>query len=375
MKYFWEQFMKFLKALLILAAFSYAVLTLYTVVFDFLLVLKTFFELTGLNSGYFLTDSVQGSQEAASIYDYAFYNITYVISILVSILGMIILSRRRNILEAIGILMAFIIPAERRSWGRVLSSSDGAPVPFAQIYLEPNNNQLSVIKTIADSDGRYKLVLPDSKYSYRLTVRAPGYKDFQIDIKSTDSPVYGNEYIRDIFMQKVDEEKRTLLIRFSQFQVRFYWYLTLTLFALSFMYFLFALYYVYAFPGSLYGALNLAIMIFALSWNVVVIRERIRPKIGKVLDLKTHKPIPRVSVYIYKDSKQSGVRTTDYNGVVNFGAAPGEYDIRLAKEGYVNASGETFQRVKLKKDGFLEGNLFMLKDEDIDSSPSSNPFA
>ncbi|MBN1332078.1 carboxypeptidase-like regulatory domain-containing protein [Candidatus Dojkabacteria bacterium] len=369
-------FLNFLKLILILGAFAYVVLSLYTVVFDYSLVLNTFFELTGINGDYFLTDVERGPEEVASLYDTAFYNVTYALSSLAAVLGMIILSRRRTLIEAAGLLLGFIIPPERKSWGRILDSSNANPIPFAQIYLEPLNAQRKVIKTIADSDGRYKLILPDRKYGYNLLVKAPGYKDLKKEIRTSEARVYGSEYIKDVFLHQIGKSERKLFTNLNFLQSRMYWYLILLLAVLSFIYFIFALYYVYAFPGSAYGAVNLALFVFALGWNIVMVKDRLKPRIGKVLDLNTRKPIGEASVYLYRKEQQLEVRRTDSVGVVNFSIDPGDYEVRLAKTGYQSASENTFQKVKVKRDGYLDTNLFMKKaDEYKNAVPASNPFS
>ena len=108
-----------------------------------------------------------------------------------------------------------------------------------------------------------------------------------------------------------------------------------------------------------------------------MIKDRLKPRIGKVLDLKTRKPIAGVGVYLYKKDMQLEVRKTDNAGVVNFTLEPGEYEVRLAKEGYKASSEATFQEVKLKQDGYLSANLFMGKIlASAESIPiDSNPFA
>lgn len=71
---------------------------------------------------------------------------------------------------------------------------------------------------------------------------------------------------------------------------------------------------------------------------------------GKVTDLKTHDPLPFVSVVIYKDSVQYAAAVTDFDGVFKVHVPPGRlYDLRMMFPGYLTY---VRQGIAVKESGF-----------------------
>ena len=107
-----------------------------------------------------------------------------------------------------------------------------------------------------------------------------------------------------------------------------------------------------------------------------MIKDRLKPKIGRVLNIKTRKPILNVRVYIYKGDRQLEVCKTDASGIISSKLEPGEYEVRVAKEGYKSASDVTFQKINLKVDGYFDNNLFLEQKSVFNKTGTEkNPFA
>jgi len=135
----------------------------------------------------------------------------------------------------------------------------------------------------------------------------------------------------------------------------------LAMFFFSFVYLIFAIYYYFAYPGNIYGTMNLGLYVFAFVWNVVIVRERIRPANGRVIDSLTRKPLADVKVNIYDEVRQLGVIRTDKNGVVRLNASPGTYNLRVVKEGYRLSGKAEFQKVRFDEEGYIDRDIVLEK--------------
>lgn len=90
---------------------------------------------------------------------------------------------------------------------------------------------------------------------------------------------------------------------------------------------------------------------------------------GVVTDMKTHEPLPLVSVVVFKDSVQYAATVTDFDGKYNIQVPPERgYDIRLMSYGYytyvrsgiqVLPTGFTVVEVELRPSGMPEEEVII----------------
>lgn len=332
-----------------------------------------------------------GVDEVDEYINEEFYNVYYVTTILAALIGTLILSRMRNVYEIMGLLLAFIIPRKRKSWGSIIDKETNKEIPLAIIRLyKVTNGKLDneqVIETVSDLDGKYRIHVEDTSAEYNVQVHASGYADFETELNYFDDPLETGNFIADIYLTREKDNENKTSNKITYLRPRLYWYVMLIMYLFSIVYFIFALYYYWAFPGSLYAIINIVLYSFAFVWNTLIVRERVRKPAGRILDFETKKPIDKANFQLYNKTSQLEVDMTDQFGIVQVNAPAGKYSARIIKSGYINVDKkgkqeENFIKIQIDEEGHLENNIFMkrvIEEVTLNGSnaPSSsdNPFS
>lgn len=319
-----------------------------------------------------------------------FYNTYYIITILAAFAGTVVLSRMRSVYETLGLLLAFIIPRKRKSWGSIIDKENNHPVPLAviRLYKDSGDKQAGrqILETVADLDGKYRVHVHDTAAEYTVEVHAPGFVDYRSKLRYFDDPLETGDFIADIYLVRAEKGKHRAedtINTIRYLRPKLYWYLMLVMFGFSVVYFLFAIYYFWAFPGSVYGMINLGLYSFALFWNTIIVRERVEKPAGRVLQYITKNPMDSVFVQIYNKTNQLDQATTDKAGIVQFNLPAGKYSARFVKSGYKiadpDADKQMFVKVQIDEEGHFKEDHFLEMDKDKMKQGSerdlSNPFA
>jgi hypothetical protein len=303
-----------------------------------------------------------------AIFDTTYYALYAVISIVAAILGTIILSKKRNIFEVLGMLGGFIIPNERRSWGSVRDESTRKPIPFAVVRLseiKSDSNKLqgkaeNIIQTVSDLDGRYRLYLNNASLKYQISVHAAGYVDLSSDLDLHTDPTKSNLFIEDLYLTKLTKEKVGIVTNLNYMRPRFYWYLIIAFYILSLFYVITGTFYVVAFPDSVYGVAQLAIFAVAFIWNTKILWERTHASRGRLMDNNTKQKLPNISLDLFDGSVQLTNTISDTSGFVKFDVKPGKYQLRLSSNLYKLESDQEFIPVQVNNDGYIDKDIMLL---------------
>lgn len=301
-----------------------------------------------------------------------FYRVYYGITSAAAIIGTVILSRMRNVFETMGLLLAFVIPAKRKSWGTILDKKTKKAIPFSIVRLytekpspssklgnEGDNKERKTIETVTDMDGKYRIHVEKTSPEYRLEVRASGYNKYESKVEYIDDPFEGGNFIADIYLSRETGAEHKTRNNIRYLRPKLYWYVMLAMYFFSIIYFIFSIYYLLAYPGSLYSYINIALYIFAVSWNTKVVKERLKPSGGRFLDYETKKSVPDVNVQLYKNGKQIERQNAGRNGTIKFNCEGGVYDLRISKLGYRLENGKTFLEIKINDEGHLEKDVLL----------------
>jgi len=240
-----------------------------------------------------------------------------------------------------------------------------------------------VSEVLADLDGKYRAEFSKSYKKFSLSVKAPGYKELKQRLKYLDSATLSSGLVEEIYMVR-ENKAETKTRRTKYIQPYINQLLIYALFIISVVFLFLWLLYAVAYPGSFYGWINLAISIYAVPWNIFIISERLRPKVGRVLDLDSKRPIENVLVWVYDNKKQIFAGSTDKRGIVKLDVNSGEYSIRFSHPSY-KTSFESADKLDLFKhltvglNGYIESNVYLEKTsrnfkQDLTSN-LINPFA
>ncbi len=305
--------------------------------------------------------------------------ILFIVSIALTIIGMLLLSQSRNVFESILLVTSFAIPRQRKHWGVIFDQTSNAPVPFASVRVlaKLKDNQLTqVTQTIADLDGRYRVYIADKTKTYSLLINAPGYKDSGRLLENLQT----NEIIEDMALNPVGKQERNFSSWLANLRPQISNRVINYLFLLSILAAFFALYNLvqYRRPVDYIAAV---IYGFGVIWNTLFFRDRRIRTAGRILDQEQDKPIESAFVRILRGGKTLVSAVTDKNGIVKFDLEPGTYLLEVNKPNYEiisdSLSQSNIDMVKITAQGYLSKNVLMRrmatgtgKDNDL-----MNPFA
>ncbi|MFS8130807.1 MAG: hypothetical protein ACMG57_02395 [Candidatus Dojkabacteria bacterium] len=306
-----------------------------------------------------------------------FYSIFFVASFISAIFGTIVLSQGRSFAEVIFLFVGYAIPRQRKFWGVIYDTETGKPIALATIRLQTideDGNKEFISQTVSDLDGRYRLNIGKMGQKYLVEVSANEYKGNQIEISSSNTETLSKEIARDIALSKEQEAKKSnLKDSLEKFRSRIYLPTIVYMYIFNFFGIFFALYGIIANPSPT-DFINLTIFTISAIWNTIVVRERFKVNVGRLLDMKSRKPIDLVMVKIFDDEDKSIVAYTDNAGGVKFDLPEGTYKALIAKDNYklIKEGVDTLVPVKVKSTGYLQNNLYLEKDEKSTNENENN---
>lgn len=295
-----------------------------------------------------------------------------IISVVVAIVGTLILSQNRGILEVVLLVIGFFVPRQRKHWGTIFDRETNIPIAFATIRLNKvgaDSTAQLVTQAVADLDGKYRIYLPESAVGAAMQVKAEGYKDF---IKPVENAVH-SELIEDIPMVKssgtdkgglsswIFKQRSKLAERFTNY-----------LYLLSLGAFLISLYNL-IYIKNIYGYLGTVVYGLSFIWNTTIIRDRRKTSIGRIIDADTKQPIESAFVKVFYSGQTLISGITDSAGVVKLNIQAGMYEIEVTKSGYEMTLGEKLGNTKVVQSyvndkGYLTKGIYMHKNENLSGS-------
>jgi len=291
------------------------------------------------------------------------------------ILGVIVLYNGRTFLEMLYMFDFFMVPRQRKYWGTILDSHTRGPISLALITLKGVDSKKE-LRTVSDLDGRYRIRISDLKEKYIIEVKAEIYKPFTKEIDSSlGSIISRGEFIEDIVLYRADDVTSTFNSNLAKIRSKLYAPLIIYLSLLSFFGFILYLNQSIIKPGvdSFLGAIFFGI---ASVWNIIIITERIRNRLGKIVD-QNGKPIGGVVINLFNKDDKVDSLLSDENGIVKFQTETGIYKILVAKDGYeLHNSKDGFIEVKINNDGYLTKDIVLEQTGEVSNTSSvlMNPF-
>jgi hypothetical protein len=107
------------------------------------------------------------------------------------------------------ILLPQIFIAQNKSITGVIKDSLGVPLPSANIMASPTQKERALKFSIADADGRYKLVL-ENNTSYTISVSYMGFDDENFIFRAED-----NTSVRDFILKRNNEQLQEIIIKYD----------------------------------------------------------------------------------------------------------------------------------------------------------------
>jgi 5-hydroxyisourate hydrolase-like protein (transthyretin family) len=321
---------------------------------------SAFAALTGVPQQQFVPEDFTAPTWADKIFTDNYYYAFIVIALLVGIAGMLILTKRRSIFTAIGVLAAFVLPSERENWGIIKDKETGKPIAFAIVRVVKKGSESEdyvVQETVADLDGRYRLNLSNVSEEYKLSVSAT---DYITSISQIEYVPAGNEnfnVIQDVQLSRTNESK--VENRFSHIRPYLYNGLIWTIYIVCIIMLIFSIIYTVGYPGSWYGIVSIILYGAASIWNTRIMIQRFSAKSGRVLDISTNKPLTGAFVNLYGTDSENLLDSSisGKDGYARFSVEPGEYKLKVSKSGYEQK--EVVTNVKLNATGYLTKNIFL----------------
>lgn len=359
--------LKIWKIFLLILGFLWVVQQVVSVI-DFAAVVDFATELSGVDPEIYLSSqpSDLSIEPITTILDTDFFKVYTLISTVFAVVGTFVITRRRSLYAALGLFVAFIIPRERRHWGRVKDRESRQSIPFARVMLVSQrlNGETKILKeTVTDVDGKYRLFISGGSKDHKLRVVANNYQQVDLPIATIARKGELIEVTDDILL---DSKGETSIISRSRVKPRVYRYMMWLTYLFSIIYLVIFYYYFLAFPDSLYGAIVGVMFTISVVRNTQVMKERFfRPK-GRILEKETKDPIPNVHANLLAGKGVRDTKTTDDRGLVSFNAEAGTYKLQAYKDGYEVASvvdqGGVLD-VEVDASGFLKENIYLWRTE------------
>jgi hypothetical protein len=339
-----------------------------------------FEKISGVSSNVVFAE--QGNYIGDQIFTANYYYVFMFIAIVVSIIGMIVLTKRRSILTGLALIVAFMLPREQESWGTVRDKETGQPLPFAIIRIikkETSPEQFVVQETVADLDGKYRIVLAELNPDYRISVSAPSFITTVDKISFIDASGESTiNVIQDVTLARSTDE--ATVNKFTFLRPKLYSFLIWVVYIFCVLMLLQSIAYIFFYPDSWYGYIMTVIYTVGTIWNTWIMLSRYKKKNGKVIDADTNEPLSGVFVNIYNLESKSLLdsKLTGKDGLVRLHVRGGKYLLSAAKSGFAIEDAsvkEGLLEVKVNELGFLNSNIAMKSHGTSNNSGLSSPFA
>lgn len=334
--------------------------------------------LVGVSPDFFV--DTQGTGIEAEVLNIAYetsYNVFFIASFIAGIGGVIVLSHGRTFPEIVWLFTAFILPRQRKYWGKVYDKQTKQNLSFATVRLLEKDTGKFVAQAISDLDGSYRIAINDRSRRYELEVSAHGYDAYRLDVDPNNMQIVNKSLVIDIGLSPAGKEVNAVTA-WEALRVKLYRPTIMFIFTMSLFSLFFGVYGIVSYPDSLPNQVSLLLGLISAGWNISVLRQRFLIPSGSVLELETKSPLQNVQLKIFDDNQQLVSTQTDANGVAKINLPPGEYRAQLVKAGYKMTGMGEFIKIRINKKGFIEDNISMQRVAEstaVVGSDLFNPFS
>jgi len=285
-----------------------------------------------------------------------------VFATIIGFLGALLSIGTRNVFEILALFFFGMLPRERKYWGVVFDQDTNHPISFIPVRLfEYEGDKPKLLsQTVTDSDGRYRLHIekPEAK-RYTIEINYPGYEPVITELQKYVA--IGNyEFVNDIALVKSNNVKAQVLKWFYYNRPRLFTYLFLSI------YYVYAFFWLIQFIFVINEPIFINILVavtytVTFIWNTKILRQRLKPAIGKIKDAETHKPISSAIVTLYTNEAEKISAITDDQGVVKLNIPSGMYKMLVSAKGYLLLSKDEkgLELVKIGKDGYIDKDVLL----------------
>lgn len=332
--------------------------------------------LVGVDPDFFVDTQGTGIENPTLNFAYeTSYNVFFVASFIAGFGGVIILSHGRSFPEIMWLFTAFILPRQRKYWGKIYDKHTGKNLPFATIRLLDKETAEFLAQAISDLDGSYRIAINDRSKKYILEISAQGYEIEKVEVDPNNMQIVNKSLVIDIGLNPIG--KLGGVSTWSSLRTKLYRPTILFVFIMSLLSLFFGIYGIISYPDSLPNQVSLVLAVVAVGWNISVLRQRFMIPSGSVLDAETKQPLQNVQLKIFDQTQQLVSTQTDTNGIAKINLPAGDYRLQLVKAGYKQEGGE-FINIKINKKGFIADNIFMHRSGEAAPAEASdllNPFS
>ena len=251
-------------------------------------------------------------------------------------------------------------------WGIVYDIKTRKIIPFAIIRIYNITEPKKVVRqAVSDLEGRYGFTL--DKGQYKVTVEQDGYHPLEFSVAATNEDFY---FTKDIGLATLEDQKSKMLQQISTLKET----LRKNLFKITTLFFIvgfiFAVYAV-IFSLTIYNVVVLALFIIQAVLLVIIPRKI---SFGYIFDENSKERIAGAFVRLFdiKQGRQVDIIMTDEKGRYGFLLDPGDYFLKVDKQGYdygtgirdrlfINTLKEKFIKLTLTKDTPLNLMVPMVK--------------
>lgn len=300
------------------------------------------------------------------------------IFVILSLWSGLVLSQGRSVIESIALFMAYVMPKPNSLWGKIYNKNTHNEIPFATIRIISENILTAERKfeteAVSDLFGRYRISFnaQESK-RYYLTCKSENYDYYEIDLDTA-----GNEHVSifsDIELSPLESELG--LLRKLANKILF----VPAYVGVRYLYIVSILSAIVTLQGlirefTLGPIVYFILMSVSLVWNTYILFDFRNRKIGKLIYKLENLPAYDINLSIGRKGNRIASSKTNSDGVVNFSADPGVYELSLLGANNCEFDGQkNYVEVEVNKKGFLTQDVFLNKLNLPINNKIQNPFS
>lgn len=307
-----------------------------------------------------------------------FLKFALLIFVILSLWSGLVLSQGRSVIESIALFMAYVMPKPNSLWGKIYNKNTHNEIPFATIRIISENILTAERKfeteAVSDLFGRYRISFnaQESK-RYYLTCKSENYDYYEIDLDTA-----GNEHVSifsDIELSPLESELG--LLRKLANKILF----VPAYVGVRYLYIVSILSAIVTLQGlirefTLGPIVYFILMSVSLVWNTYILFDFRNRKIGKLIYKLENLPAYDINLSIGRKGNRIASSKTNSDGVVNFSADPGVYELSLLGANNCEFDGQkNYVEVEVNKKGFLTKDVFLNKLNLPINNKIQNPFS
>lgn len=304
--------------------------------------------------------------------------IALLIFVILSLWAGLVLSRGRTVLESFALFVAYVMPKPNSFWGKIYNRNTHNEIPFASIRIVSEKiltgERSFETEAVSDLFGRYRISFnAEESKRYYLTCRSENYNYFEVDIDTTGNEhisIYTDIELTPVVSQLTFAKKLANKILFvpAYLGIRY-------LYVVSILSTIVTLLGVLR-EFSLGPVMYFTFMSISLVWNTYILIDFRNRKIGKLIFNPENEPATDINVSIGRKGNRIASSKTNSDGVVNFSADPGVYELSLLGANNCEFDGQkNYVEVEVNKKGFLTQDVFLNKLNLPINNKIQNPFS